>query len=139
MKRKHSLNMLLHMFPPSVVWHIILPNGQSLAITRSLPSSLVGQLVDLTDRYRKGIMLNYPYHNSLYYRQVDSAQLSIKSKNIIKTRSTNHTMYQFKTIISQPTIHYALHKLTCTLKYEYYEDVPYYVSLILKMLSVCLC
>ena len=68
MKRKHSLNMLLHMFPPSVVWHIILPNGQSLAITRSLPSSLVGQLVDLTDRHRKGIMLNYPYHKSYKYR-----------------------------------------------------------------------
>ena len=75
MMRKHSLNMLLHMFPPSVVWHIILPNGQSLAITRSLPPSLVGQLVDLTDRYRKGIMLNYPYHtyinlasNKLYKR-----------------------------------------------------------------------
>ena len=56
MMRKHSLNMLLHMFPSSVVWHISLPNGQSLAITRSLPSSLVGQLVDLTDHYRKGIM-----------------------------------------------------------------------------------
>ena len=30
MMRKHSLNMLLHMFPPWEVWHISLPNGQSL-------------------------------------------------------------------------------------------------------------
>ena len=30
MMRKHSLNMLLHMFPPWVVWYISLPNGQSL-------------------------------------------------------------------------------------------------------------
>ena len=35
MMRKHSLNMLLHMFPPWVVWHISLPASPALSAVDS--------------------------------------------------------------------------------------------------------